>query len=118
MTPDRWAEVERLYHAALARDVGERVAFLRETCADDVALQREVELLLAQQASAQGFLGEPALAVAAQMVSQRRGTMVIGRQIGVYRLHALLARAGWGRSIALVTRNSAAMSRSRSCRAV
>ena len=43
-----------MYHAALARDVGERMAFLRETCAGDVALRREVELLLAQQASFEG----------------------------------------------------------------
>jgi hypothetical protein len=30
LTPDRWAEVERLNQAALARDVGERVAFMPE----------------------------------------------------------------------------------------
>jgi eukaryotic-like serine/threonine-protein kinase len=94
MTPDRWAEVERLYHAALARDAGERVAFLRETCAGDVALQREVELLLAQQASVEGSFGQPAVSVAAEMVSQPPGAMLIGRQIGVYRLQALLGAGG------------------------
>jgi serine/threonine protein kinase len=59
LTPDRWAEVERLYQAALARDVGERVVFLRETCGGDVALRREVELLLAQQASFEGARDTP-----------------------------------------------------------
>ena len=94
LTPERWAEVERLYHAALARDVGERVAFLRETCAGDVALRREVESLLAQQASFEGLLDQPVLAVAAEMVSQPAGAMLIGRQIGVYRLQALLGAGG------------------------
>jgi serine/threonine-protein kinase len=96
MDPVRWHEIERLYHAALARDVGARVAFLRETCADDVAMQREVELLLAQQASAEGCLAKPALAVAAQMVSQPADTMLIGRHIGVYRLQSLLGAGGMG----------------------
>ena len=94
MTPDRWAEVERLYHAALARDAGERVAYLREICAGDVALQREVELLLAQQASVEGSLAQPAVSVAAEMVSQPPGAMLIGRQIGVYQLRALLGAGG------------------------
>ena len=52
-----------------------------------MALRREVELLLAQQASVEGFLGQPA---PAEMISQPPGAMLIGRQIGVYRLVALL----------------------------
>jgi hypothetical protein len=37
MNPDRWAEVERVYHDASARPAGERKAFLREACAGDEA---------------------------------------------------------------------------------
>jgi len=32
MTSDRWQQVERLYHAALARE-GDQAAFLKEACA-------------------------------------------------------------------------------------
>ena len=56
MTPDRWRRIEELYHAALARVESERPAFLTEACAGDDALRREVESLLAQPASADGFL--------------------------------------------------------------
>src|SRR5437773_280746 len=48
MTSDRWQEVERLYHAALAREGDQSAAFLKEACAGDDALRHEVESLLAQ----------------------------------------------------------------------
>ena len=69
MTPERWRQVEELYHAALTRDVTERAAFLAHACAGDEALRREVESLLTQPASAPGPLDGPAVAVAAEMVS-------------------------------------------------
>ena len=56
MTPERWRQVEEMLHAALARGERERAAFLLQARAGDVALRREVELLLAQQASMGGFL--------------------------------------------------------------
>jgi eukaryotic-like serine/threonine-protein kinase len=68
MTPDRWQQVEELYHAARTRPEDEREAFLDAACAGDEALRREVESLLAQQVSGEGFLGAPAIAVAAQMI--------------------------------------------------
>lgn len=35
MDPVRWREIERLYHAALARPVEERAAYLASTCANE-----------------------------------------------------------------------------------
>ena len=46
------------------------MAFLGHACAGDAALRREVESLLAQQASMVGFLDHPAVATAAPMVSE------------------------------------------------
>jgi hypothetical protein len=86
MTPERWQRVEALYHAALAREVNERAAFLADVCAGDETLRREVESLLTQPASAEGILDGPALAVAAQMVSDVGMSVRIGRRIGVYQL--------------------------------
>ena len=63
MTGERWRRVEALYHEALALDVRDRAAFLREACAADEALRSEVESLLTQAASAEGFLNYPALAL-------------------------------------------------------
>ena len=43
LTPDRWAIVERLYHAALERPDRDRAAFVAAACAGDRELRREVE---------------------------------------------------------------------------
>ena len=39
MTSDRLAQVSRIYHDALARDAGERAAYLRDACAGDDGLR-------------------------------------------------------------------------------
>ena len=57
MTPERWEQVSRLYHAAPGRDVTQRASFLADACAGDEALRHEVESL-AQERSAEGFLAE------------------------------------------------------------
>jgi serine/threonine-protein kinase len=47
MKPDRWQQIERLYHQALERTSEARAAFLDEACAGDQNLRQEVESLLA-----------------------------------------------------------------------
>jgi hypothetical protein len=63
--PDRWSCIEALYHAARGRSAGDRTAFLDVECGSDADLRREVESLLAQPISKDGFLGTPATAAAA-----------------------------------------------------
>jgi len=48
MHPDRWSEIEKLYHDALDREPGERTAFLDHSCPDE-ELRREVQSLLANE---------------------------------------------------------------------
>ena len=60
MTPERWKQIEELYHAARNRPPGERAAFLADGCRDDEALRRDVESLLNEPVSADGFLDTPA----------------------------------------------------------
>ena len=60
MTPERWRQVEETVHAALSCAESERGAYLARACAGDEALRREVESLLARQASPSGFLEDPA----------------------------------------------------------
>ena len=52
MTPERWREVTAIFHAALARDAGERDAFISERCGIDADLRREVGAMLAGHAEA------------------------------------------------------------------
>jgi tetratricopeptide (TPR) repeat protein len=47
MSANRWERLSDLYHAAAALAEDERSAFLREECADDPALQADVERLVA-----------------------------------------------------------------------
>ena len=89
MTPERWAEIERLYHAALERNGDARAALLADACADDDALRKEVESLLVQR-SAAGFLSTPALA------GYGVGTTVIGQSLGPYVIAAGLGEGGMG----------------------
>ncbi len=51
MQPERWRQVEEIYHAALEQEPAGRSAFLAEACHSDADLRREVEELLAQQGS-------------------------------------------------------------------
>jgi Tol biopolymer transport system component len=46
MSPERWQQVEQLYHAALEHQQDRRGEFLAEACAGDAALREEVESLL------------------------------------------------------------------------
>jgi len=48
MTPERWRQIEELYHSARERVPADRVALLAQA---DPQLRREVEAMLAQDAS-------------------------------------------------------------------
>jgi eukaryotic-like serine/threonine-protein kinase len=96
MTPDRWREIERLYHQALERTPEQRAVFLRKVCGEDEALRREVESLLAQKSGADGLLEAPVLEAAAKMFSQPQGASLIGHQMGPYQVTSLLGLGGMG----------------------
>jgi serine/threonine protein kinase len=84
MTPERWLHIERLFHAALEHSPGERAMYLKEACAGDDTLQREVESLLTHN-GAKGLLE-----------SQLGEHTLIGRQIATYQIVALLGAGGMG----------------------
>jgi len=95
-SPDRWATVERLYHAALTRPIEERAAYLAEACAGDEGLRREIESLVAQGASAEGLLTGAAAAAAAGLVTDVGQSVLTGRRLGAYQIlaRAFTAEAG------------------------
>ena len=93
---ERWSRVEAVYHAARERGAGERSAFFEAACEGDAELRREVESLLLQTASADGFLDEPVAAVGAHMMTNADATLLTGRHIGVYQLKTLLGAGGMG----------------------
>jgi serine/threonine protein kinase len=96
-SPDRWKDVEQLYHDALARDEGERAIFLREACGADEALRSEVESLLAYAGDAQVFITAPAIeVVAAAIQSAEMNKPLAGQRLGSYEIVSLLGSGGMG----------------------
>ena len=95
MTPERWQQVERLYHQALEREASQRAAFLTQACRGDDELRGEVESLLAQEDGA-SLLEKPALEVAAKALGGDGGPSLLGRQIGGYQVISLLGAGGMG----------------------
>ena len=86
--------LSRLYHAALECPPGERSAFLKDACAGDPSLQRELESLLRHEPAAARFLE----IAAAQIVANEHtpDPEMVGRQLGPYKIAALLGVGGMG----------------------
>jgi serine/threonine protein kinase/Tol biopolymer transport system component len=96
MTPERWQQVSRIYHDALARDSGARASFLRDVCRDDESLRQEVESLLAQPASTENFLEAPAFAMAPGLIDDPAQPTLTRQRLGVYQILDLLGVGGMG----------------------
>ena len=108
MTPTRWQEIERVYHAALERPPTTRDEFLTEACKNDSELRREVESLLAHDSSKTGTLDQPAW-VGLDGLTALDATVTVmnpGTQLGPYKIEGpSWAKAVWVRSIAPAIRS-------------
>src|SRR5918911_1583926 len=96
MRPERWQQISTVFQAALARGPAERAAFLREACADDDSLRREVEALLSSYGRADDFIEQPAAEVAARLGAGEEAESVIGQALGPYKILRQLGAGGMG----------------------
>jgi predicted Ser/Thr protein kinase len=96
VTPERWKQVNDLFHAALERNAADRDAFLRTAAGGDLSLVREVESLLASHASSGGFLEVPAWGVAPELMFSDEHPSLAGRMVGPYRVVNEIGRGGMG----------------------
>ena len=88
MDAERWRQVDRLYHSALERELGERAAFLAQACQGDEELRRELDELLAQDSSIDNILERPAM----DLLADSAVTLTTVTQLGPYSIEA--PRAG------------------------
>jgi serine/threonine protein kinase len=79
MTPERWRQIEDVYHAALERGPG-------VLAGADPELRREVESLLAEDGSRAGMIEQPAISA----------ETVAGTQFGPYRIEASIGKGVMG----------------------
>src|SRR4051794_17455705 len=92
MTPARWQDVERLYHAALERNPEDRAAFLDTASGGDTELLHEVQSLL-NQPSDDSRLERPAWQGKEEAPVSR---YTAGAEFGAYRIEAPLGAGGMG----------------------
>ena len=96
MTPERWQETERLFHAVLNVKPEERAAFLDAACANDARLRDEVEALLRSDGDEANSVEMIPSIVAAAWVKQSGEGRLVGRVMGRYRILAPLGSGGMG----------------------
>src|SRR6202161_544141 len=62
MKPERWSQIESIFHKALEADESRRSSAIEESCAGDAELRREVESLLAHHSDSASCIERPAFA--------------------------------------------------------
>ncbi len=97
MHPDRWSEVEKLYHDALEREPGERMAFLDQS--PDEELRREVQSLLRnEQKGDRLFENSPWKPSLGQFASGEEPgpALAAGTRLGPYEIVSPIGAGGMG----------------------
>jgi serine/threonine protein kinase len=92
VNPSEWARAREVFDGALARERGDRGAFLDEACEGNPPLRAEVASLLAAHDRSGDFIERPAFEAAADLLVDS----LDGRLIGPYIVRHEIGRGGMG----------------------
>jgi len=95
MNPERWRQIERVYHSALEQDPARLDCFLDEACQDDPDLRLEVVSLLAQSGPTEALVDQSAWAEVGAFAAKQTAFKP-GGTLGPYAIIGLLGRGGMG----------------------
>src|SRR5437773_12423587 len=97
MKPERWQQLDKLFHEALQREPAARPAYLDEACAGDEGLRKEIEALLVAHHKAGSFIESPALEVEAQSLADAQTeSVLVGQTVGHYTIISSIGIGGMG----------------------
>jgi eukaryotic-like serine/threonine-protein kinase len=96
MTPERWQQVDEIFHSALACEPTLRAEFLARACSGDEPLLREVSSLISFHEDPASFIETPASDVAAELLAKMPRKIEVGQEIAYYRLLSSLGAGGMG----------------------
>jgi serine/threonine protein kinase/TolA-binding protein len=95
MEPERWRQIEDLFHRALDCEPGRRAVFLDSACAGDASLRHEVESLLSSYDKG-SFTETPAFAEGVKLLEESEARSLAGQNIGPYRVIRMIGQGGMG----------------------
>src|SRR5256885_16865916 len=96
MHPERWQQIDQLFHSALGQEPNRRAAFLVRECAGDESLRSEVEALISSHEQAESFIETPASDLAAELLAKGQTGLAAGQAVGPYRIVSVPGGGGVG----------------------
>lgn len=96
MKSKRLNQVDEIFQAALDLPREKRPAYLKEACAGDADLQREVESLLSSHDRSADFMERPAIESDAAVIADELTAANVGESIGHYQVIELIGSGGMG----------------------
>ena len=96
MTPERYQQIEEIFHKIAGQTTDAREGLLTTICAGDEELRWEVEAMLAADERSPGFLDHSPDDIAASVLTTGQSRSLIGETLGDYQVLSRLGAGGMG----------------------